>query len=268
MNNELKPMSFGQIIGSGINLYLKNFVQLVLISGVCTLITIPSLYNYTIATVAYTNALKIGMTTSANSMFAIMGPYFSSTGIYTLFTIIASGIIVGFIVEFTSRKYLDKDTSFGSIFKNVLPGILPLIGLSLLLSLIIGIGCIFLLFPGIILMAMFALAPICLILEKKGVFEAMGRSKELTTGNKGRLFLMLVIVGIFTFIISAILSRIIPHGSSPIATTILSYLTAAILTPVQLCILVLYYFDQRVKKEGFDIQHLAEQYSFESPTKS
>jgi len=79
--------------------------------------------------------------------------------------------------------------------------LLPILGLSILMGLGIGLGWLLLLVPGIILLVMWIAAYPALIAEPINVIEAFGRSRTLTRGNRWRIFglllLLLVLILIF-----------------------------------------------------------------------
>ena len=89
-----------------------------------------------------------------------------------------------------SRIHLDLPASVIDSFSRVKNKILGVVGLSLAIGIAVGIGCIFLLVPGILLMLRWSLAVPAKVLENRGVGDAMSRSSELTQGNRGRIFVI------------------------------------------------------------------------------
>lgn len=71
----------------------------------------------------------------------------------------------------------------GTAMSRATQKLLPLIGLFILQALVIGVGFIFLIIPGLILLGRLALAPIALFEENLGPIAAMKRSFELTSGH-------------------------------------------------------------------------------------
>lgn len=68
----------------------------------------------------------------------------------------------------------------------------PLLLLSILLSVVVGAGLFLLIAPGVVLWVMFRVAVPALVIQRTGVLESFGRSRELTSGSRWRLFLMLL----------------------------------------------------------------------------
>ena len=81
---------------------------------------------------------------------------------------------------------------------------LPLLGFSILSSLGIGLGLVLLIVPGILLICMWMVGAASVVLEGGGVFNAFGRSVELTKGYKWWILLILIVYFIAVFFITVI----------------------------------------------------------------
>jgi ribosomal protein L40E len=89
---------------------------------------------------------------------------------------------------------------------------------------ILILGFIALIIPGIILAIMFSLALPALLLENKGVFDSMGRSRELVRHKWVKTFATFLVMAIIVAIGSAIVSAVSsPFGlASPVVNGVLS----------------------------------------------
>lgn len=132
-----------------------------------------------------------------------------------------------------------------------------------------------------ILVARIAYVPQVMLVEGKGVFEAVGRSFSLARGNVRRLMamtlfttfgimsamlLLLVIIG-FVGAASGINMRDSTEWPAwyAILYSILGPLSSVLLTPVWMLGLSLLYVDERVRHEGYDIELMASQQLGEVP---
>jgi hypothetical protein len=167
----------------------------------------------------------------------------------------------------------------------VIPFILPIIGLSILQILVIGgPGVILMLIhPGLLVLYIFPafyfflgfiLSAQALIVEREGVIDAMKRSFFLTRGKKLEIFGYMILVGIFNFIIQKgmenVIAPIIIRMIDPVSVRIfvylsIYYLSQAFTTGIMSCIYILIYFNQRIVKEGFDLEHLVDQFDSSKP---
>jgi len=118
----------------------------------------------------------------------------------------------------------------------------------------------------------FSLAfPACVV-EQIGAWPAITRSWDLSDGSKGRILLLYVLVGLLGWLLSmgislpllVIFTLLIGSGNSQhaqaasIAIIFISYGSSfgvqALVRPVYGIAQVLFYYDQRIRKEGFDIE--------------
>jgi hypothetical protein len=115
------------------------------------------------------------------------------------------------------------------------------------------------------------------VVEEMGAWRAVKRSFALSQGTKGRIFLLFLLVAALNWLLSmavtvlmAILVSLIPGIDSPpyvqtaeVAMPLIVSGTAlavqALVKPVYGIALVLFYYDQRIRKEGFDIELLMQQ---------
>jgi hypothetical protein len=125
--------------------------------------------------------------------------------------------------------------------------------------------------------------PACVV-EQIGALAALKRSSALTKGTRGRIFLLYllgaVIGWMLTMVITVpltILSALIPGMSSPEhAQTIgmilifviygASFAIQSLTRPIYGIALVLFYYDQRIRQEGFDIEWMMLQAGLIAPT--
>src|SRR5581483_4007169 len=99
----------------------------------------------------------------------------------------------------------------------------------------------------------------------KSVGEAFGRSSELVNGSWWRVFgialVFILIVGIIVSVVVGILVGALVVGSVAgvvIATAVAPAIVGILVEPVQYIAMTLLYFDLRIRKEGFDLQTLAD----------
>jgi hypothetical protein len=121
------------------------------------------------------------------------------------------------------------------------------------------------------------------IVEEKTAWQSMMRANNLSKGTRGRIFVMYLLVMAITIVISivadvvmfagiAILTALGGSRVSPFATGaglvlgLLARMTLQVMIqPVPVIALVLFYFDQRVRTEGYDIELMMEQAGLTSP---
>ena len=112
------------------------------------------------------------------------------TLIYSVFSLVLQGSITHSAIEELNQR----SVSFQGSVSATLAKLLPLIFLSILMGLGVGIGFLLLIVPGIFLSIIWVSAVPVLISERVGVFDAFGRSVRLTEGQRWRILALVLIV--------------------------------------------------------------------------
>lgn len=139
---------------------------------------------------------------------------------------------------------------------------------GVLLTLLIWLGMLALLLPGIWVMARGFLSSIVVALEGRRAKDAIRRSFALTKGQAWRIIglaclplLLAYVVMVLVVLLFSIAGALTAGESEWVGALIalLSYgLSLALFTPVMGITMVLLYYDQRVRREAYDVQALAE----------
>jgi MFS family permease len=150
----------------------------------------------------------------------------------------------GMVVELVrdvqdGRRY----SSVGDLVRSVVPVLGPLIGAGVLAGLGIGGGFILLIVPGLILLTMWAVIAPVIVIERRGVFDAFGRSRHLVKGQGWPVFGTVVVaylIGFLAEIVFLLIANSIADGA--IVRIVFSALASTIAAPIAaLVAAVLYY---------------------------
>ena len=228
---ELRKYSFGETLGKGINLYFNNIIPLVLLSMVCSVASIV-----------------VARSGAAIPMLGL---------VVNLFT---TALLSGYMIVLVSNKYLGKRELEGSTLSRVMPFIPNIILASLLAGIIVGLGSILLVIPGLIAFCGLAFVPHAVVLEKKGITDSLKRSWELTNGHKVTIFGLHFVVTLISFLFAFPVSYLSESTGGGLGVLIEPLLNATI-TPVMAAVLVVQYFNMRVENENFGVEHLADQFT-------
>jgi hypothetical protein len=193
--------------------------------------------------------------------------------IYVVLTLSMTTLCTALTIELISRRYLKQPQSIGQYIQNIVPFIFPIIGLTILQSLIIGLGFLAFLIPGIYLALALSVASQALIVERQKVMAAIKRSFFLTLGKKMEIFgfgLILFLIAFASgFIEKQFYAMIVQMDFSSQTRFVLIYviehLSTIFLTPINSCVFILVYFNLRIEKEGFDLEHLVDQFGTGTP---
>jgi len=113
-------------------------------------------------------------------------------------------VLQGMVVKAAVNGFNGKTTSFGDAFDVGVRMFLPLLGLAIVAGIGTLIGFILLIVPGVILCVLWSVAAPAVVVEKRGVFESLQRSRDLTRGHRWPVFGLLVIYVVLSWIIGAV----------------------------------------------------------------
>jgi hypothetical protein len=143
-----------------------------------------------------------------------------------------------------------------------------MIGVFSCLFLILALGYVV---YAVIMVLRYSLAIPAAVVEDIKARPAIRRSIELSKGSRGRIFLLMLLIiavemGLLfitqIFFVFAVMAAIKNHGEVPvwiqISQQIVGFLTNSFIGPIYATGITLFYYDQRIRKEGFDIEWMME----------
>jgi hypothetical protein len=134
--------------------------------------------------------------------------------------ILYEGMVVQLVRDVQDGR---RDSSVGELFSSVSPVLLPLIGVSILGGIGIGIGFVLCIVPGLFLLTFWSVVAPVTVIERPGVFSAFGRSWELVRGYAWPVFGTIVLV--FLLVVAAsIAAALIGLALGDVGRTILSWI--------------------------------------------
>ncbi|MCB0870045.1 MAG: hypothetical protein KDB52_04360 [Solirubrobacterales bacterium] len=126
-----------------------------------------------------------------------------------------------------------KTEGAGELWTTVKPVLARLIWVTLITAAAVVAGLLALVVPGLVLVTILAVAGQCVVVERRGVFEALGRSTELVRDNGWRVFAFLLIIGLLSLIMLGLALLVsAPFGTSLAARLIANFLANLLSTPV------------------------------------
>ncbi len=270
----LRPRSAIEIVDASFAILRKSFVQMAII-GLAAAAPLVVL-------VIVGGAAAVGvMKTQLASSPAVAIPLLF---VATVLALIWVAIVDGAVTIAAGDAYFGRELSPASALRTAFSRAMPLLGAYLLRALIIGalalvagvvvfamskMGGFFAVIAGIaaavlvihVALRLFATTSV-VVFEDVGASESVNRSFALSKDSAlrifGVLFLCWLIVNVlqyaFNFTVAALLSSLL---DSPMVAMILMVVVAVLLYPfLNIAIMVLYY-DQRVRKEGYDLQMMS-----------
>lgn len=142
--------------------------------------------------------------------------------------------------------------------KAVLPRVPALILSAIGKYLLITLGFMLVIVPGVIFFLMYVATTAVIVLEGKGVTEAFGRSAQLTRHQKGHVFGTYLLLGAIYMLLSVGILMLTPFVAFSIVISQVMWTVFVILIyPIFGISEMLIYYDLRVRNEGYDVEMLA-----------
>jgi len=163
-------------------------------------------------------------------LFAFLATVIVFAILLGIVTWIINTIVSGTVVKFASEAVEKGHASLRESLDMALSRLGSLLGVGLVTGILITIGFFLFIVPGIILAIMFSLVVPSIMIEQKGVFESIGRSKKLVSNRWGKTFVLLLLIGIIIFTVTVLTNVLTaPFGA---ASLIVSSLIAALVVPI------------------------------------
>lgn len=249
---DMRPMSLGDIIDRTFSLYQANFA---LFAGVVAVLAIPqAVLNWALG------AAGGPFATGSGKHVHFHGGAFLALFLSSVISLIFASLITAGLARAVSARYLGREMTISEAYAGVgAATLITLVVASILYGIAVGIGLILLIIPGIYIGVLFAFFTQAIVLERADIFGSFGRSAELVRGSWWRVFGIILLVVIAVGIVQGIVAGVVGNfvSSASFLGAIVSAIIGIFFKPIQLGALTLLYYDLRVRKENFTVDHLA-----------
>ena len=289
VRHELRPLTTGEILDRTFFLFRSNFWLYVGLASIAAGVNV-------LASIARLAFVHYGRMPVASPVTALVGAAFTIVGSILYFAVYS--VTHAATVSAVASIYLGQETSMGTALDAVkghwlrycliafwqtwsAGWIFVLLVVPVFVMSALGIrngnlnGLVILLMTlafgslvyGFIAYIRNSLAVPAAVMEDLPVRRAMRRSKQLAEGTKGRIFLLLLLLfalycvaGALQFPFAMLLLRApsTEHIAAQATSLFVAFIASSLIGPVASIGLCLFYFDQRVRKEAFDIEFLME----------
>jgi hypothetical protein len=169
---------------------------------------------------------------------ALLGP----TAFQLLLTAAATWAVALVVDAVAAIEEPTADRTLQGRFAALVPYLATVTVASLLYNLVVGIGFVFFIVPGLVFLTWWSLIVPVVVLERKGIGAAFSRSKKLVSGRGMTVFWTLVMAGVLALVpvfAAGLLLQGVATGQS--AQLIAGVIHGALATPfVALCLVILY----------------------------
>lgn len=266
----LRPLRVGEILDVAIKLYRANFATLV---RIVLFVTVPSqilvaLVRASAPSDFQTTSSGFGSSSTIEST-DIDGKRFAAYAV-GLALVSFIGLIMGEIASAGCFRaiggaYLGEEQTWRGSLRYAVKRLRSLLWLTIAKNFVIVCGFIACVIPGVYLYGAYAVTTPALMLEGVRGRKALGRSRELVKGRwwpvAGVLLIGTLLTSIVGGAIGALASGVFFTNNEiavDVARAIGAIIGATLTTPVLAAVITVLYIDLRVRKEGFDLELLAD----------
>lgn len=230
-----EELSLGELISETFDSYRKGFAKYfaVFLAVYVIIGILATLVARTVVIPTLPKGPTVGQVqswASAEISFAVLS---------AIVVLIFGSIAQGTAIKLASAGIENEQVGVWASLRFTISKLLSIWVLEIIVGVIVILGLIALVVPGIILAIMFSLVLPVLLIENPGVIESLGRSRELVGGRWLKTFAFLLVLGIIVSIASLIgngIGSLFGSGS-----TFVSDLVSALYTPILPIGLTVYY---------------------------
>lgn len=235
----LRERSFGELIGLCFSVAAGHFGVLFLLAF---LLNLPG---------ALLGSINAQLSSEPGALLVIM------TILALLLALLTAPLLQATTIRIVAGSFTGEPTSLGDCLRIALRKMWPLLGYGMVTGFISSVGMVLCLAPGLIFLTWYYLGGSALVIEDLGVGQAMGRSKAMSAGKRWEILGFALVTSLLFQGISVALAaalgvvldeRLAPWVSLPFSALLSMPLAVA---PV------VYYFNLRVAREGFDLERLS-----------
>jgi hypothetical protein len=248
------PLGVGAIVSESFSILLKHFVSVILLA------LIPTLIGFAIS----------GLLTGWDVALGLSAPAYASVGdvipsiLSTIAQMVAYGLSTALLVQMAYDSKLGRPLQLGRYVNPALSAAVPIAVLSIASGLLVALGLIALIIPGLWIYAVFSMMPAAVVIERVG-FSGLGRSAALTKEYRwpilGATFLILlinIVIGLVTgFIVGLILAGVGGGFVGIVVGVLLFSVINSIGTGLGSIAVALIYARLREIKEGTSVRDIA-----------
>jgi len=249
LSKPTKELSLGEILSLTFNLYLSHFsiffTPFLILSIISALISLPMLsYVEEIGKMDFTGPADVVWNKLWNVFLTLIALAFITATI----SWVTSNIVSGVVIKSASDLIEKGKTSLSNSFNFAIHKLPSLLVASLIVSILQTLGLLLLIIPGIIIFTMFYLVIPAIIIEEKGAFDSLSRSRKLVSNRWLKTFALSLVVGLIIGVLAIIVGLIlIPLG---IYSSLASTIIISVIEPISPISSTFYYYSMRAREES------------------
>jgi hypothetical protein len=265
--SQLRPLRIGEILDAGIKITTKRFWALAKLVAV---VTVPIQVVSAFVSLSTLDEDAIDATTAtSNQIDSEFWTQLAGNFVVSLLGLLATLVALAACTRIVAGAYFGEEADWVGSLRYAGRRLHSLLWVGFLFGLMVSIGALGCLVPGIWLAVAYSVAIPALLIEDARGWRALTRSFRLVRGRWWPTFgvlllgyLMITIVQ--TMVSLPVLGVLLAGGDDPnvvvfiVGSTITGTISTVLTTPFLVAMLVVIYVDLRVRKEGLDLQLMAQ----------
>lgn len=235
----LRPRSVTELVDATFTLYRRDAGAYIMVTAIAS---VPSLLLNIVLLGGGQDPTQFDFT----SMFVVI-----------LASLVSWAFMNAVLTSLGARVYLGESPDVAAAVRKSIPHLGTLIGVAFVRVILYFIGLLMVLVGAPYFLCMTFAYEAAVVLEDKGLSDGFDRTRLLSKGLKWHIFKTLFL-GYFIYILlmmgGGALQLAVGEGYLGI---VLSQMVGVIAYPIVGLLTMLLYFDARIRKEGFDVEHLA-----------
>lgn len=269
----LRPLGIGEILDAAVKLYRDNFLTLIKVVAV-VVVPVQILGALIVASAApgQEDLAPPGFEPTAPGQAPEVDPsivfvFLGGTLLFAALVAVAVQLATAASLRAVGEAYLGGRPEWSASLRFAFRRIGPLLWILILSGVLMFVGFLLCVLPGIWLAVAWSVAIPAMLVEDRRGWEALKRSFGLVRHRWWPTFAALALGWIIVTLVSTVLGAVIQLPFGLIGGTFLTeFFTSAIgdsvaqvlTTPFVASVVAIIYFDLRVRKEGFDLELLAQ----------
>ena len=250
--NHHRPRSVSELVDAAFQLLRGDYLQYVMLMAIAY---VPWLVVL-LATGLLTASARDGAATPG------LGIMFATA----LGAMVWYSLIDAVMISAVSDRYLGRPVDVGASFRLAAGRLGHVLGAAIVKTLAVSIGFVLLIVPGFYFLAKYFAVPATVVVEGRSAGEGLARSSTLSEGLKGHVLKTLLLVWLIYLVLSFAAGLIggvtaIASDSPMLLIVVTQVFNAAftiLLYPLIPIVQTLLYYDARIRKEGYDLELMAE----------
>jgi hypothetical protein len=257
---DLRPRGIGEILDAAVVLYRARFGQLVRYAAI---VVVPvQLLLMIVLLSAQPDHFSLTLNGNATPQFQTDRAQLGATFVVLLVGVLTHAFVAAVTTRVVADEYIDLKEPPGQAARTATRRFFAVLAVGILVGLCELVGLLFCFVGSFAAQALFAVAIPVVILERKRVFAAMGRSVQLTRSHFWHVLGLILAASLLSALLNVALAAGLnfwsARGASPTALVVaqgLANTIAALITaPFVAAAIVALYFDLRIRDEAFDVQ--------------